>query len=221
MIKQDNIIRLAPLLAPLAYRGLACMRGGRLLFSELDFTLEAGGALGVFGANGAGKSSLLRGLAGFLHIEGKLPPLKQAMLHYIGHHNGLKASASVDEMLMFYKTIMCSPKGGNNDITTDIATDIKKLRLDIGLGAYGATRISDLSVGQRRRCALARLLLAPRPLWLLDEPFAGLDEQGRHWFSQTLTDYLAAGGRAVIASHNEAADFFTHKIHLGKIKETA
>lgn len=205
MKKAQNILKN---IEPLTLNNVCCARGGRLLFSGLDIVLAPAVALGIYGANGVGKSSLLRGLAGFLPLDYEGDSILASTLHYIGHKNALKSTLSVDETLYDYRVLM-----GAQHNTSQIKIDT--IKTSIGLGAMGAMWVRDLSAGQARRLALARLLLAPRPLWLLDEPFAALDGDGRIWFEQTIKDHLALGGAVMITSHNDTFSFLTQKIILG------
>lgn len=184
----------------LTVAGLACQRGLRPVFENLSFSLAAGQALALYGANGSGKTSLLRQLAGFLAVDGGqlsgMPPR-----HYLGHADGLKAALTVEETLAF-ETRLQSGQGQISDI---LAT--------IGLAGRGPQMVGDLSAGQRRRLALARLITAPRPLWLLDEPLTALDMQGAELVDDLAAAHLAAGGLIVAASHSPLA-FATKSLHL-------
>ncbi len=176
---------------------LACVRGERLLFEGLNVTLEAGQVLLVRGANGAGKSSLLRMIVGLLKTaEGEVKwsaasedaPL-QSQLHYLGHANGLKTSLSVQEMLAYWHALF---EGSHN--------------VSDALEAWHLSSLADLpcgilSAGQKRRVALAQLSLTDRPIWLLDEPTAPLDEAGVAMVVNAVKTHAANGGIAVIATH--------------------
>jgi heme exporter protein A len=176
---------------------LGCQRGERRLFAGLSFRLTAGEALLVTGPNGAGKSSLLRIVAGYLAaasgavaLEGGEADMPLAgQCHYLGHRDGLRAALTVRENLAF----SCALLGGAGDIVA-------------ALGAVGMQRLIDnpvatLSAGQRRRVALARLMLAPRPLWLLDEPTSALDAAGQDMVADCLARHLGEGGLALVATH--------------------
>ena len=151
---------------------LACNRGGRNVFQDLNFSLDAGEALVVTGRNGAGKSSLLRVIAGLVRIAaGRLtldgggpdaPLAEQA--HYLGHQDALKPSLTVGENLQFWTEFY----GGSGN-AVEPALDAVDLSLLAGLPA------AYLSAGQRRRLSIARLVAVPRPIWLLDEPTSALD----------------------------------------------
>ena len=177
---------------------LRCQRGGRDVFTALSFSVGAGGALAVTGANGAGKSSLLRLLAGLLPPAGgrvefaggeaELTLGEQA--HYLGHQDALKPSLSVGENLLFWARYL----GGDEARTADALGRM-------GLGNAAHFPAAYLSAGQRRRLALARLLVVRRPVWLLDEPQAALDAAGSAALVALLREHLAGGGVIVAATH--------------------
>jgi heme exporter protein A len=178
-------------------RDLACRRGGRLVFAGLSFRAEAGTLMAVRGPNGAGKSSLLRILAGLLRpeagsvrVEGKSED--EPVAHYLGHADALKPALTLRETLRFWAALC----GGERSGVAEAA------------GAVGLAHALDLptgvlSAGQRRRANLARLLLCPRPLWLLDEPTAALDRDGGALLGRLIVEHLAAGGLAIAATHQD------------------
>jgi heme exporter protein A len=182
----------------LSGRGVGCIRGGREVFSGLDFAAAAGEALAVTGPNGAGKTSLLRQIAGLVaiasgsidldggHSELTLP--EQA--HYLGHRDALKPALSVMENLAFWRDFL----GGE-------ATDAEKSLAAVGLDHTAQLPAVVLSAGQRRRLSIARLLTVRRPIWLLDEPTSALDAAGQAMFSALMADHLARGGMIVAATH--------------------
>jgi heme exporter protein A len=180
---------------------LACARGGRLVFQDVSFALAPGEALLLRGPNGAGKSSLLRLLAGFLAPSaGALwwdgepaladPAGHRARLHLIGHGNGIKGALTVGENLRFAAAVAGAP-----------TAPLERALEGFELGALAEVAAAYLSAGQRRRLALARLLASGRPLWLLDEPDAGLDAANRTHLARVVAAHRAAGGIAVIATH--------------------
>jgi heme exporter protein A len=184
---------------------LACRRGERLIFSGLSFALPAGGALLLTGANGSGKSSLLRVLATLLAPAGgrlmwRGAPVVadiagyRASLHYVGHLDAVKPALGVRETLSFWAGIR-----GDGVSRIDAALDAFQLQ---GLADWPCRW---LSAGQRRRLALARLIAAPAPLWLLDEPTAALDADGEHRLGTAIEAHRAGGGRVVIATHQPLA----------------
>jgi heme exporter protein A len=179
-------------------RDLACWRGDRAIFAGLSFTLEAGGALLLLGANGAGKSSLLRLLAGLIPAaEGQLLWHGQdaladrvghaGRLRYLSHQDALKPSLSARENLRFYARLW----GG--DVAAALAA--------VGLAELADLPARVLSSGQKRRLALARLALAPVPLWLLDEPTVGLDAASVARLGGLLAAHRAQGGAVLAATH--------------------
>jgi heme exporter protein A len=182
----------------LSGRGLRCIRGGREVFSNLDFSAAAGEALAVTGPNGAGKTSLLRQIAGLLTIadgsidldggDGELTIAEQA--HYLGHRDALKPALSVMENLAFWRDFL----GGE-------ASDAGQSLAAVGLDHAAHLPAVVLSAGQRRRLSIARLLTVRRPIWLLDEPTSALDAAGQTMFSALMQEHLARGGMIVAATH--------------------
>lgn len=180
--------------------GLEIRRGERCLFRDLRFRLEAGSALALTGANGSGKTSLLRALAGLLRpsagsivFEGA-PDAETAraeQLHLLGHADGLKGGRTALEELRFQAEWLGGDDGG-------VARAIEILALKPLLDL----EVRRLSAGQRRRLALARLVSAPRDLWLLDEPMAPLDTARRALLARMMSDHLAVGGMIVAAVHD-------------------
>jgi heme exporter protein A len=175
-------------------RDLACRRGGRLVFAGLSFRLRAGEGLAVTGPNGSGKSSLLRLLAGLLRAEaGELRIAgagEEAVVHYFGHAEGLKPALTLAETLQGWAALY----GGDRRAVGRAAEAV-------GLGHALPLPVGVLSAGQRRRAGLARLLIAPRPFWLLDEPTAALDSGGEAMLGRLMEEHLAAGGLIIAATH--------------------
>lgn len=184
---------------------LACIRGERQLFSDLNFRLAPGEALLLHGPNGSGKSSLLRLLAGFLPpAHGRvlwdgLPALEDAEAHrarlqYLGHQDAVKSQLGTGDNLLFWARLYgLDPLGAEQAVTT--ALDAAGLQRQRHLqGGY-------LSAGQKRRLALARLLLKPATLWLLDEPTNALDTSAVAWLGELLAGHRAKGGMIILASH--------------------
>ncbi len=189
---------------------LACRRGGREVFSGLDFSLRAGESLAVTGRNGAGKSSLLRMLAGLLTGDGTLaleggdPELTLAeQAHYVGHHDALKPSLSVLENLDFWRAYL----GGDGDVRTALSA--------FGLDMLATLPAACLSAGQKRRLSLARLLAVARPVWLLDEPTSALDAGGQATLLRLMRDHLAGGGIVVAATHAPLGIETARELRLG------
>lgn len=195
---------------------LDCRRGERLVFEGLSFRLPAGGALVVAGANGSGKSSLLRIVASFLApaggrlwwgsnpVAGDLA-LYRARLHYVGHLDAVKPALSAREMLRFWAAL----RGAGRAAPVDKA-----------LAAFALDGLADwpcrwLSAGQRRRLALARLCLARLPVWLLDEPFAALDGDNQRRLESAIETHRAAGGRVMLATHQPVVLAGADSLSLG------
>lgn len=192
-------------------RGLAMRRGFRLLFGDLDLDLASGDILQLSAPNGAGKSTLMRILAGFLRADAgtlhwsSLPDekLPAEIMHYHGHRDGLREALTPRENLAFAAALL------DGD-----ATLIPGALARMGVPALGDLPVQVLSAGQRRRVALARLLVAPRPVWLLDEPLAALDTEGQAIISGLLAEHAAAGGMALVATH-QPLGVETRRITLG------
>ena len=182
----------------LSVSGLAATRSGRSVFSHLGFTVNAGEALALMGPNGSGKSTLLRVLAGLLpSSSGRIEwsggqedaPLSEES-HYLGHRDALKPALTPLELLNFWRSLLGRP-------ATEPLTALER----VGLAHAVDLPSAYLSAGQRRRLSLARLLVAHRPLWLLDEPMAALDQASEAMFGILVADHLARGGLALIATH--------------------
>ncbi|MFN3512682.1 MAG: heme ABC exporter ATP-binding protein CcmA [Phenylobacterium sp.] len=187
------------MIASLSIQGLALRRGGRLLFSGLDLELAAGEAVALTGRNGAGKTSLLRAVAGLLHPEagtiafGDLDPAdaRSDHLHLAGHQDGLKPGRTARDELAFWTRWA----GGTPERLAEAASALE-------LAALLDLEVRRLSAGQRRRVSLTRLLAAPRALWLLDEPLSPLDAEWRARFGEVMARHLAEGGMIVAAVHD-------------------
>jgi len=191
------------MLTRLGIAGLSLSRGERRLFSDLSFALAAGEAAALTGANGAGKTSLLRAVAGFIRpdagavvfhdAEGAMEAetARRAALHLLGHHEGLKPQRTARQELGFQVEWL-----GGSAVAMDAAVERLKLAPLLDL----ETR--KLSAGQRRRLSLARLVAAPRALWLLDEPLAPLDEAWRGVAADLMAEHLAGGGMILAAVHD-------------------
>jgi heme exporter protein A len=205
----------------LVAEGVACRRGERVIFSRLSLSLPAGGALLLTGANGSGKSSLLRLLAALLApaagrilwggapVGGDLAAYR-ARLNYVGHLDAIKPALGVRETLAFWAAMRGSMEPS----------------LAPALAAFGLTALADwpcrwLSAGQRRRLALSRLVAAPAPLWLLDEPAAALDTDGEAGLAAAIAAHRATGGRVVIATHQAMALPGAQELRMGDFTPTA
>ena len=191
----------APTAVPLLEaRALSFLRQDEPVFAPLDFRLHAGELALVEGDNGSGKTTLLRILAGLLHVgAGELhwrgEPLQRdtcaGAILFLGHQLGLKADLSPRENLQIAAGLFGCRDG------VSVATVLDQ----IGLRGYGDEPVRRLSAGQKKRAALARLLLLPATLWLLDEPYANLDRIGIALVNQILETHTAAGGAALVTSH--------------------
>jgi heme exporter protein A len=176
---------------------LACRRAGRRVFDRVSFTLGAGEALVVTGRNGAGKSTLLAALAGLLRPHaGTIRAVALGernlaeSLHLLAHRDALKGSLTALENLDFAAALL-----GGSGMAPAVALDA------VGLPGAADLPLAYLSAGQRRRIALARLLVVRRPLWLLDEPTLALDLAAQAMLGGLMRNHLATGGLIVAATH--------------------
>ena len=180
---------------------LAAIRGERTILAGLSFVLPPGEALILTGPNGAGKTTLLRTIAGFLppaagsiELEAGDPDRTVGgQCHYVGHLNAAKPNLTVLENLAFWHRFL----DGRNAVPGMAGAALDTFGL-LGLSDIPARYLSD---GQRRRLCLARLLLAPRPLWLLDEPTAALDATSQGVLEAVIDRHLRGGGLAIVATH--------------------
>ena len=184
-------------------RGLTCLRGARLLFEDLHLSLGPGEMLEIHGPNGSGKTTLLRVLCSLTHPESgevywrgrALQDRREefhAALRYVGHQDGIKSALTVRENLE-----VAARLAGDGDV-------------EPALGRFGLESVADqpvraLSAGQRRRAALARLLLHDAPLWVLDEPFTALDDEGAALMHHLLAQQVGKGGAVLLSTHRPLA----------------
>lgn len=187
---------------------LSLSRGGRQLFENLSFAASPGAYVEVQGSNGSGKTSLLRVLAGFLAPNGGAVRFDKVeepalALHYVGHSNALKREDSVRGHLRYWAALF----GG--------AADEEAVARTLDLGRVMSLPVRALSQGQARRLALSRLLVAPRPIWLLDEPAAALDDLGKAALKELIGSHRAAGG-IVIAAVHETLGSPSHTVRIDR-----
>jgi heme exporter protein A len=176
--------------------GLGSIRGGRTLFQDLSFAIGAGEALMVVGPNGSGKTTLLRLIAGLLPpTAGRIAladseePVAEAV-HFVGHLDALKGALTLGENLTFYRSLF----GGERDAVVEALGRV-------GIGTLAMLPAEVLSAGQRRRAALARLLVSHRPIWLLDEPANALDTDGQTLLARLMREHRGRGGIVIAATH--------------------
>ena len=179
---------------------LACIRGERVLFRDLSFTVAAGQVHAIEGPNGSGKTSLLRMIAGFitpaagtiklaLRKEISEPDERGGQIGWLGHQDGAKPQLTPLEVLRFFAELY----GNAANIAAELAT--------AGLERCATLPCQYLSAGQKKRLALARLQIARRPLWLLDEPLAALDSEGKKFATDLIASHCASGGIVLAATH--------------------
>jgi len=187
----------------LELRGVCCERDDRILFEDLDLRLGPGDAVQLRGANGTGKTTLLRCIAGLhpdhdgeIRIEGRAPP---AGMLFIGHRPGISASLTAGENLGWYQQMSGFPRD-RRALSTALAR--------VGLAGWDDVPCLQMSAGQQRRVALARLVLPSEqaPLWLLDEPFTALDDAGFDLVVALMREQLTSGGAVLFATHQPVTD---------------
>lgn len=199
-------------------RKLACERDGRSLFEGLDLDIRGGEIVRIEGPNGSGKTTLLKILSGQLSdYQGDLfwqgLPMRNAREHflanllYLGHTPGIKSGLSALENLAWYQAL--SGEAGSESQRFEVLEGV-------GLAGFEEVPAGQLSAGQQRRVALARLTLTPRALWVLDEPFTAIDRQGVADLERLLVAHAQAGGSALVTTHHElTATPWLRRIALG------
>jgi heme exporter protein A len=192
----------------LSASALACERNGRVVFSNLSFNVAPGQCVELRGANGTGKSSLLRMIAGLVKVASGNLTLDGAAefataCHYVGHQDGLKTALTVSENLKFWSSCF-----GGADIETALHA--------FALAPLRDEPVQVLSAGQKRRMSLARLMLVHRPVWLLDEPMTALDANAQMKLLQAMQRHLDANGIVVVATHSDLGFEAHHVITLGQ-----
>ena len=196
-------------------RSLGLWRGERCLCRDLSFSLGEGRILQFAGPNGSGKTSLMRAVAGVGRLDegellwdgkatGRSDEYRTGLL-YLGHHTGLKSHLTANENYDFYQSIAGYSSG----------IGAKEALGRCGVSALADQPVATLSMGQRRRAALARLLGAKAKLWLLDEPLTSLDTEGVGLVSQLLKSHVAAGGMAILATHQPLPGIEAQRLELG------
>jgi heme exporter protein A len=197
----------------LSATNLACRRGGREVFTAISFALASGEMLVVTGRNGAGKSSLLRTVAGLLRLaggslvlDGGDPELTLAeQAHYLGHQDALKPALSVSENLRFWSGFFGGKDAGSAPALAAV-----------GLDALADLPAAYLSAGQRRRLSIARLLAVKRPIWLLDEPMSTLDAAAQEHLARFMRTHLIEGGLILAATHGPLGIGAAQELRLGE-----
>jgi len=202
----------------LEVKNLSCFRNDRLLFSEINFSINSGEILLIEGLNGSGKTTLLKMLCGLRgYDEGTINFNQQSIaqldsdytdkLSYLGHKNGNKAALTVKENLRLSSNL-------NDNIDSDFNAIIKQ----VGLAKESDQLSAQLSAGQNRRLAIARLIISQHPLWILDEPFTALDSKGITMLKELMINHLQQGGLVILTSHHdfELAPFTVRRLQLSK-----
>ncbi|MGC7589077.1 cytochrome c biogenesis heme-transporting ATPase CcmA [Bisgaard Taxon 46] len=199
---------------------LACQRGDKTLFANLDLTIQSGEFVQIEGHNGIGKTSLLRivvGLAQALSGEvswNGINILKQREnyqydLLYLGHHSGVKPELTAWENLKFYQHISACEQG--DDVLWQVLETV-------GLLGREDIPAAQLSAGQQRRIALARLWLSKAPLWILDEPFTAIDKKGVQVLTELFEQHVQKGGIVIFTSHQDVQSTMLRKVRLENYK---
>ena len=198
-------------------RAISCSRGAARLFRDVSFEAASGEWVALRGPNGSGKTTLLRCVAGLAHTDAgetfwngastvRERETFRSHLLYAGHAPGIKDDLSAEENLQSSLAL--------RGVTAD-ADAMREALATVGLAARRKLAARKLSAGQRRRIGLARLLLDPAPLWMLDEPLTALDDEGQALFERLLARHLARGGLAVISTHHALSPAPAREVRLG------
>lgn len=190
----------------LEVKNLSVTRGDRQLISGMNFRVQSGDTVQILGKNGAGKTSLLRVLCGLgVYDEGEIfwngenlredPTAFLQSSLYLGHQSGLKSQLTTFENLAIYQKL-------RGEFDEDAILDALEL---VGLGAYDDEFVANLSAGQKRRTALARLYLERVKVWVLDEPLVALDVHAQAWLQELIVSHTDKGGMAILTSHQPIA----------------
>jgi heme exporter protein A len=187
-------------------RSLACSRGPVTLFRDVSFRVERGEWVAVRGPNGSGKTTLLRCVAGLTRLDsGEVK--RDGQVTYAGHLAGIKDDLSTEENLRGALAL-----AGTAVDTARVHATLE----EVGLLKRRLLPARRLSAGQRRRIGLARLMLDPAPIWILDEPLTALDDDGQALFARSLSRHLERGGLALVATHHDFAFAPTRLLRLGE-----
>ncbi len=215
----------------LVAENLTLERGGRTIANAISFTLGRGTALMLTGPNGSGKSTLLRALAGYLRpasgsvrlsggsaagADGESGEVAE-VCHFVGHLDGIKTHLTAAENLGFWATYLAGPEDAGKSVAE---------RVEVALEQFALEPLADipagyLSAGQKRRLALARLAVARRTLWILDEPTVSLDTASARVLTDAINAHLKSGGMAVIATHLPMDVAPVQAIQLGRVEVAA
>lgn len=205
----------ASLAMALHIENLTVSRGGRTILTGLSLSAEAGEAVLLTGANGAGKTTLLRAIAGLLPIVEGAIRLDEGVAeigegvgercHFVGHLNGIKPALTVLENAAFWARYLGGPMDG-------VLRALEQLRM----ADLATIQAGYLSAGQKRRLGLTRLLVAPRPVWLMDEPAVSLDVASQALLADAVNRHLASGGIVVAATHQPLGFSPVRELRLGR-----
>lgn len=208
----------------LELRNIACERDERMLFAGVHLTLEPGDMVQLEGPNGSGKTTMLRlitqmsdSYTGQMFWRGE--PIKQAKLEflqsllYLGHLPGIKKALTPRENLVWYVGLE-----GRNAAKVSINLQIEQALAEVAMAGYEDVPCYQLSAGQQRRVALARLFMTTCPLWVLDEPFTAIDKQGVANLEARLRAHTAAGGAVILTTHQDMGSTGVRRLNLADYK---